>query len=319
MAKQLKNGKAFEYALLKALDEKLLLHNVQVVILETPTYGVAMECYGESSELERQGFDLAASSAINFIIDIEPRLAHAIDNNDILELEIIPDTKGEQGDVRDVLAIRKSQEWEIGISAKNNHRAVKHQRLSMSIDFGEKWMGIPCSTEYFDEIAPIFGMLEKLKCQSPLMKWSDLKDKSDKVYEPILNAFIKELNRMNSQNPALVASGLVAYLIGRKDFYKVIKLKNRVQVQGFNINGTLSQPFGKIQPKGKVKHIKLPSRIVEIAFKPKSKTTILITFDEGWQLSLRIHSAATLIENSLKFDVNMVSNPYSIFSNVIFL
>lgn len=53
--------------------------------------------------------------------------------------------------------------------------------------------------------------------------------------------------------------------------------------------------------------------------KPKSKTTVMVTFDEGWQLSFRIHSASTRLESSLKFDINMVSNPHSIFSNTILL
>lgn len=55
----------------------------------------------------------------------------------ILELEILSDDKGKLGDVRDVLAIRLLQKWEIGVSAKNNHKAVKHSRLSNTIDFGE--------------------------------------------------------------------------------------------------------------------------------------------------------------------------------------
>jgi hypothetical protein len=39
------------------------------------------------------------------------------------------------------LAIRVLQKWEIGVSAKNNHNAVKHSRLSSDIDFG-KWLNI---------------------------------------------------------------------------------------------------------------------------------------------------------------------------------
>jgi len=53
-------------------------------------------------------------------------------------LEIVSDLQGQSGDVRDVLAIRSLQKWEIGVSAKNNHRAVKHSRLSNDINFGEK-------------------------------------------------------------------------------------------------------------------------------------------------------------------------------------
>ena len=39
--------------------------------------------------------------------------------------------------------------------------------------------------------------------------------------------------------------------------------------------------------------------------------------DKGWQLSFRIHSAESLVIPSLKFDVNMVGNPASMYSNHI--
>uniref|UniRef100_UPI003007F3A2 HaeIII family restriction endonuclease n=1 Tax=Acinetobacter haemolyticus TaxID=29430 RepID=UPI003007F3A2 len=75
----------------------------------------------------------------SFIIANKHQLSHKIDIMDVLQLEIVADKAGESGDVRDVLALRSSQNWEIGISAKNNHRAVKHSRLSNDIDFGQKW------------------------------------------------------------------------------------------------------------------------------------------------------------------------------------
>lgn len=81
---------------------------------------------------------MVSSAAINFLVDIEPRLSNSISPKDTLQLEIVSDSEGQSGDVRDVLAIRLLQKWEIGISAKNNHRAVKHSRLSQKIDFGDK-------------------------------------------------------------------------------------------------------------------------------------------------------------------------------------
>ena len=92
----------------------------------------------------------------SFLLDIEPRLTNGIDSKDILQLEIVSDKAGQSGDVRDVLAIRSLQKWEIGISAKNNHRAVKHSRLSNDIDFGLKWLNVPCSADYFNDIKPVF-------------------------------------------------------------------------------------------------------------------------------------------------------------------
>lgn len=107
-----------------------------------------------------------ASFAVNFLIDLEPRLSNGINKSDVLQLEIVSDKKGQAGDVRDVLAIRSLQKWELGISAKNNHRAVKHSRLSNDINFGEKWLGVSSSPNYFTEIKPIFDELAKLRTAS---------------------------------------------------------------------------------------------------------------------------------------------------------
>lgn len=202
---------------------------------------------------------------MNFLIDLEPRLSNGISKDDILQLEIVSDKQGQLGDVRDVLAIRSIQKWEIGISAKNNHRAVKHSRLSNDINFGEKWLCISSSENYFSEIKPIFDELATLRTASKTtQKWSTLGNYHTSVYVPILNAFRKELLRLDNENNGLVAQRLVEYLIGNQDFYKVIKGKNKVEIQAYNLHGTLNLPFQTIKPKLKMPRLKLPNRLIEI-------------------------------------------------------
>jgi hypothetical protein len=228
--------------------------------------------------------------------------------------------EGQTGDVRDVLAIRSLQKWEIGISAKNNHRAVKHSRLSNDIDFGKKWLGLPCSIDYFKEIKPIFDNLAKLRTASKAtQKWETLGDYHTSVYVPILDSFKKELLRLDSENQGVVAQCLVEYLIGNQDFYKVIKGSAKVEIQAYNLHGTLNLPFENIKPKAKVPKLKLPDRLIEVAYLKESKTTLLVTLNEGWQISFRIHNASSRIEPSLKFDINLVSSPHSLFTNQLFI
>ena len=145
--------------------------------------------------------------------------------------------------------IRSLQKWEIGISAKNNHRAVKHSRLSNKINFGEKWLGVSCSDNYFKEINPIFDMLADLRAKDKSTKWTSIDNMHQVVYLPILDAFRKELLRLDKENPSIVAENLVQYLIGNQDFYKVIKGKKKVEIQAYNLYGTLNLPFEKIKPK----------------------------------------------------------------------
>lgn len=318
-ATQTINGKAFEYALLFEFYERLK-NLTKISIIESEPYKTALKHFESFNDKEQSQYRLNASFAVNFLLDIEPRLSNGINDEDILELEIVTDKAGQIGDVRDVLAIRSLQKWEIGISAKNNHRAVKHSRLSNDIDFGKKWLDIPCSAQYFSSVKPIFDNLIQLRKESnATMKWSALGDYHSSVYVPVLNAFKEELIKLDEENPGVVAQALIQYLIGNQDFYKVIKGKNKVEIQAYNLHGTLNLPFENIKPKAKVSKLKLPSRLIEVVYQENSQTTLLVTLNEGWQISFRIHNASSRIEPSLKFDINLVSSPHTLFVNQLFL
>lgn len=314
-----KNGKAFEYALLNQFFERLE-KITKTTIVDNAPFKTALKCFESFDEKEKGQYKLVASFAVNFLLDIEPRLSKGINESDILQLEIVSDKEGQSGDVRDVLAIRSLQNWEIGISAKNNHRAVKHSRLSNDINFGQKWLGYSCSSVYFAEIKPIFDKLAELRTASKsTQKWTTLGDYHNSVYVPVLDAFKKELIRLDKENPGVVAASLVEYLIGNQDFYKIIKGEGKVEIQAYNLHGTLNLPFEKIKPKFTIQRLKLPNRLIEVAYRDNSKTTLLVTLSEGWQISFRIHNASSRIEPSLKFDINLVSSPHSLFVNQLFV
>lgn len=311
-------GKAFEYALLYEFYEKLK-GLTKTEILENAPFKLAEGYFDSFNEVEQGKYRLSASLATTLLLDIEPKLSHSIAEKDVLQLEIISDSQAQSGDVRDVLAIRSFQKWEIGISAKNNHRAVKHSRLSNNIDFGKKWLGIPCSQTYFDEINPIFNKLEQdRKISGGKMTWKEYGNYHDSVYIPVLDAFIKELSRITSEHPEAAAS-LVHYLVGNKDFYKVVKRPKFVEVQAFNLNGTMNAPSKVKRPYDKVSKLRLPDEVVKISYKNKSKNTIIVNLDQGWEIAFRIHNASSKIESSLKFDINLISTPQTLFSTKIYL
>ncbi|EKF55585.1 restriction endonuclease (HaeIII) [Galbibacter marinus] len=319
MAKQTKTGKAFEYSLLHEFHSRLK-DITTVNIIENHAYLTARECFDAFPSEEKDAYVLSSSFAVNFLIDLEPRLSYGIDNEDILQLEIATDSQGQKGDVRDVIIIRAKQKWEIGISAKNNHRALKHSRLSGKLDFGKSWVGLPCSTTYFDQVNVVFNRLSEIRKHDNTTKWDEvIQDKYQEVYKPILEAFKKEMLALEKQAPDNFAQNLILYLVGNKDFYKVIKGKKKVEIQAFNLMGSLNKSFGKHKPKAKVQKLNLPSRIIELSFKNGYDNTLLATFDEGWQISFRIHSASSRVESSLKFDINLVSAPHTLFVNHLFI
>jgi len=123
-----KNGKAFEYACLQSIYESLS-PTQDVSIVSTPQFETAYSYFLGSSEKMRGKLVMAANAATRVIIRLEPQLEYPA-NNIPLYLSIQPDSQGQVGDVRDVLCIRKQNEWEIGLSCKHNHHAFKHSICS---------------------------------------------------------------------------------------------------------------------------------------------------------------------------------------------
>jgi len=254
----------------------------------------------------------SAKAGIGTIIKMEPRIIE--DGEDTLTVSIQSDDVAKAGDVRDVLIIRRDIQWEIGVSVKHNHEALKHSRLGTKLDFGQSWYGIPSSQQYFDEVSLVFAELQTLKSQG--VKWRELPSKEQSVYVPILNAFMGELQRAYDTNGDDVTAGLIKYLIGSNgnDYYKLIHYSNRTtRVMPFNLYGSLNKSSGSKAPDSLVPEIDLPTRIIELAFKDNSRTTVNLTMDNGWAISFRIHNASTVVEPSLKFDIKLIGQPSSLF------
>ena len=303
-------GRAYEYICIETLNEEINKHR-KSSIEESSTYEIAKDCWNIIDKETKENFKQSALTATYSIFDLEPMIIEK--GQDCLILKMQKDQEGEIGDVRDIIIIRNAEKWEIGLSIKHNHFAVKHSRLGPKLDFGERWYGIKCSDEYWKEIAPIFELTNSQKELG--LKWSDLEDKENDVYVPLLNAFINEIKR-NADKYSDLPKKLVEYLLGEFDFYKVISIDSKkiTQIQTYNLRGTLNKPSKKEKPKTIIPIAKLPNRIVNIDFKPESKNTVELYMNEGWQFSFRIHNASTYVENSLKFDIQIVGMPTSIIS-----
>lgn len=304
------NGKAYEYACILSIKEIVSKYR-NVKIIENSSMSIARERYNTISDNEKQIMLKSAQAGINAILTMEPRIIE--DGSDDLEILLQSDDAGIIGDVRDVLVIRKSIDWEIGISVKHNHYALKHSRLSMDLDFGKKWFNIPCSDEYFKEIKPYFQELKDLKHQKVM--WRDIENKDERFYIPILKAFMNELNRKYKENGSEVTKRMISYLIGINDFYKLIGIDSQriTRIIPFNMYGTLNKPAKNNNPDQEVQILELPTRIVELDFKKNSSTTLELIMDNGWQISFRIHNASSKVEPSLKFDVQLIGQPTALF------
>ena len=199
----------------------------------------------------------------------EPRIFKISKEGLILKFQ--NDEVGFEGDVRDIVISRKN--FEIGLSIKHNHDAIKHSRLSPNIDFGAEWFENPCSKNYWQIVNPIFDRLKILKAQN--LNWSDVADKNNSVYVPILQAFMNEIKNAYALDKNLPRK-IVEYLIGVKDYYKIISRddKKLTIIQTFNLRGTLNKPSEKVISAITVPKISLPNEIIAIKFKNKSQNTV---------------------------------------------
>ncbi len=311
MSKQSNNqGRAYEYICLLTLSNEINRFRT-AEIERNSAYHAAYHAWTDVDMALQETLKESARAAVATVFDMEPMIIEQGD--DVLSLKIQTDQEGKAGDVRDIVISRKEIKWEIGLSLKHNHFAVKHNRLAKTLDFGAKWYGIPCSKEYWDRVQPIFQRLEREKLLR--RAWRELKDKDTEIYVPLLRAFIEEVKKSNAMDPS-VPKKMAEYLLGEFDFYKIISVdsKRLTQIQTYNMHGKLNRPAQTRKPKIVVPVTSLPTRIVSLDFKPNSTTTAELYMDGGWEFGFRLHNAATMAEPSVKFDIQVIGMPATIIS-----
>ncbi len=327
-------GKAFEYACLQSVVKLLEEKGVSYQVEETRDYFKALTSFESLSQEEKESFEKAAITGSKQIFKLEPHLEYVTEDTPlIVRLSADAEAKGANGDVRDVVFIRKAMEWEVGISCKHNHEALRHPRLtnpsarkknatetslSESIaDFGTNWLGYPCSNEYFSKMTVV---MQKI-ADKVGMPWKEaFPELHDDIYVPILSIIRDEIIRLCNEN-ADAPQKLISYFFGSKDFYKVISLENTMstKIMAFNMHKTLGMAYKNHKPQTPISQTPLPTRLIEIRFKENrtgeiSKTTLELVMDYGWTISMRLHSADSAIKTTgLKFDVQLVGNPNKIY------
>ena len=298
------NGKALEYACLTALARRLAARQATIVRLaDSSAARTAQRRYDALAPATRQSYDWGAQAGIESVMRLESTL---LEGKGRFTLALQADAQGAAGDVRD-LVVKHDTGWELGILVKHNNDAAKHPRVSGDLDFARQWLGMSASAGYFAAIKPVFDELESYAATGS--HWSALglreTEKAQRFYRPVLSALAVELRRQMAQTPNAPAA-LLRYMTGRRDFYKlIITIKKReVELQAFNFDGELGRATPPVVPR-----LQLPTKLIDLDFKRASINTLIARFDREWALSLRLHSASSRVERSLKLDVRLVSVP----------
>ncbi|GAA9835702.1 hypothetical protein VN0545_13640 [Helicobacter pylori] len=302
-------GRAYEYAWCLALEQKLSVFK-KVIVDKQNGFNAANRAYESLEKSLQDRYLESAKQGVLLLLDCEPLLSEVIGSSqNEITLSLQKDKLGEIGDIRDILIY--FDRFCIGLSIKHNHDAIKHSRLSKDLDFGEKWLGVGVSQNYKDTIKPLFERLENAKKEG--MLWRDFPNKEQEIYAPLLQAFKKEVLRIDENKKNKVPQKMVEYLLGKYDFYKAILLerKQKTKLEAYHFHNTLNRSV-KNKPKRIIPLSKLPTRMIYFDFKPKSFNTLELVLDEGWSFSLRIHNASSRVEPSLKFDIKLLSKPESV-------
>ncbi len=302
-------GRAYEYAWCLALEQKLSVFK-KVVVDKQNGFNACYRAYESLEKSLQERYLESAKQGVLLLLDCEPLLSEVIGSSqNEITLSLQKDKLGEIGDVRDILIY--FDRFCIGLSIKHNHDALKHSRLSKDLDFGEKWLGVGVSQNYKDTIKPLFEKLENAKKEG--MLWRDFSNKEQEIYAPLLQAFKKEVLRIDGNKKNKVPQKMVEYLLGKYDFYKAILLEReqKTKLEAYHFHNTLNRSV-KNKPKRIIPLSKLPTRMICFDFKPKSFNTLELVLDEGWSFSLRIHNASSRVEPSLKFDIKLLSKPESV-------
>ncbi|WQX44384.1 HaeIII family restriction endonuclease [Helicobacter pylori] len=302
-------GRAYEYAWFLALEQKLSVFK-KVIVDKQNGFNACYRAYESLEKSLQERYLASAKQGVLLLLDCEPLLSEVIGSSqNEITLSLQKDKLGETGDVRDILIY--FDRFCIGLSIKHNHDAVKHSRLSKDLDFGKKWLGVGVSQHYKDTIKPLFERLENAKKEG--MLWRDFPNKEQEIYAPLLQAFKKEVLRIDENKENKVPQKMVEYLLGKYDFYKAILLEReqKTKLEAYHFNNTLNRSV-KNKPKRIIPLSKLPTRMIYFDFKPKSFNTLELVLNEGWSFSLRIHNASSRVEPSLKFDIKLLSIPVSV-------
>ena len=286
---QTQRGRAFEYAVASAMSRVLDAPLDETSASNARGY---YDICPDSGDMDRAG-----SEAAMFLAAFDKQF------EDAQSVRLQSGNAGQQGDVRDIIIDLSTSE--IGISAKTQSVEVRAPRLSSTIDFGRRWAGYPVSSMYWNAVRPIFEEMREMRSDGVLFR--DLDDKDETIYLPVLKAFEDEFRRLCESFGRRFIGRVFRYLIGRYDFYKIVRHKEHVDVESFNLDGTLD--WGA--------RWTIPEEIQFMQTIRGKSNILLVGFDGGTQLSFRIHNANRYVEPSLKFSITFVGYPANAARNQI--
>jgi hypothetical protein len=210
-----------------------------------------------------------------------------LDPMDIFSIERLNDQAAVHGDVTDIKIIYRSSSY-INVSCKSNHDAVKHQRPGALISNQLKNTDPNLDSDYRANLDSVYNdfysqltdekTIPEIKANNPAA--------IHKLYSDVCNLVVTQLNNSQQQH----VQNYFNFLLGYHAFEKFIVYSDRVEISYFN-------------------NITLPTSMCSAV---KGDSYINLRFNNGFEFSLRIHTASSRFQRgkapSLKFDTRLTSS-----------
>jgi len=180
----------------------------------------------------------------------------------------------------------------LNLSVKHNHFALKHQRPSTTAircGFAPKSKE---DLEFRKDLGNITGafIINSSKDYPDATLFNEIKSQSPtyinkNLYFPVCNLISGFINKYSDRINVVT---LFKFLVGDTDFYKVTAFKKQIVIEEF---ARLQKP-------------------TSVTTRLKGDSYIILNFSNGWDISLRLHTASSKIGKnpSLKFDTLLINS-----------
>lgn len=271
-----RNGRALEYKVVDFLMSQNSMFKVTLKPQALRDQERDIVNYQDIPEGLKESYSQCAKVVHNW-------LEKKIKGRDLVIDKLTDDEAKKKGDVTDIRIF--SGEEIINLSIKHGHGALKHQRPPTTAQRCGCAKGSKEDIGFrkgYKVIIDNFLTLSK-KLAPTARKFNDLLclDKEfifDHLYLPICKYVTKTINELCVGKERTQA--LFSFLVGTTSFYKIIDHDDKVCILDFNSIG-------------------LPDKVIA---RMEGKSYIYLDFSNGWELSLRLHTASSKLGNSLKFD-----------------
>ena len=277
-----KNGRALEYQIIRYINSSISQFSV------TLTNRAVRDQERDKLKFDTLIQDLKISYQKCAVI-VHNWLRERLNSTEIT-IDRLPDSAAKEGDITDIRI--KSGTQVINLSIKHNHSALKHQRPPTTAERCGYSAGSMEDILFRGKYRIILEkFLEKTKELSPKAQYfRDLiaidKDFiNNNLYLPVCKLVAVTIN--NLCNNEKKAQNLFSFLVGSTDFYKIIDYKYEVVILDFNTIDKVSS----------------------VAAKLRGKSYVDLEFSNGWIVGMRLHTAASALGKSLKFDTQPKSIP----------